>query len=301
MWGEYAVLEGAPAAVVALNRFAQVQLTMTSNAAGWRVSSEGFASPALHTYSPKPINLPCAHMLNSVLEAWQIQDYPKPFSIHTDTSSFHDAGIKLGIGSSAAVCCATYLGMAQMLGKKPQLSQAIKIHQAFQGGRGSGLDVAASWHGGMIRFQDGIATGSAWNKALAWMPVWTGVSASTFDHLGVFKNWLEKKQTRALTTLADCSVSLFDELNFENLHAYIDALNQLDQEAGIGIYSRSHQTLAQIADEFGLLYKPCGAGGGDLGIAIAQGSVPAEFVTRVHQSGFATPALEISQHGVRVH
>ena len=49
---------------------------------------------------------------------------------------------------------------------------------------------------------------------------------------------------------------------------YESGLRQLDEAAGIGIFSPVHERLRAIAVKHGAVYKPSGAGGGDFGIAL---------------------------------
>jgi phosphomevalonate kinase len=84
------------------------------------------------------------------------------------TAFFGPDGRKLGFGSSAAVT----LAVTSLLCAEPQtpeqtlLSLALDAHRHFQGGRGSGYDVATSFYGGV-----GVFTGGAtpsWTPASGW-------------------------------------------------------------------------------------------------------------------------------------
>ena len=46
-------------------------------------------------------------------------------------------------------------------------------------------------------------------------------------------------------------------------------MKQLDDDFGIGIYTEEHNTISKLAESLGLLYKPSGAGGGDLGFVMS--------------------------------
>ena len=46
-------------------------------------------------------------------------------------------------------------------------------------------------------------------------------------------------------------------------------MKQLDREFDIGIYTKEHKNISCLAKKFGLLYKPSGAGGGDLGFVLS--------------------------------
>ena len=81
---------------------------------------------------------------------------------------------------------------------------------------------------------------------------------------------------------------------------YADSLQSLGELAGIDIYSAPHRKLAALAIDNGLVYKPCGAGGGDLGAVMsACGRSLDRFVSQASASG--CPPVDISIHpdGVR--
>ncbi|NIR97720.1 MAG: hypothetical protein GWN54_10245, partial [Gammaproteobacteria bacterium] len=67
--------------------------------------------------------------------------------------SFQDGGHKLGIGSSAAICTAVYGAFCELLGVGPSLTDALAVHRSLQSGSGSGIDVAAAYLGGSLRYQ----------------------------------------------------------------------------------------------------------------------------------------------------
>ena len=154
--GEYSVLAGGPAVVLATSSFASISLESTSSES-WVFETLGFQSePEL----VNPDKLPASSgssLISAILEKFglaRLRDLSKeglpPSRIITDSSSFFLAGKKLGLGSSAAVCTASYRLLCQVLSREPNLREAIDIHRTWQGGAGSGLDVAASWHGKII-------------------------------------------------------------------------------------------------------------------------------------------------------
>lgn len=86
---------------------------------------------------------------------------PPPLRISIDTSSFYyPSGRKKGFGSSAAVSAGlTYLLLASAYETSPQKEEvfllALEAHREFQGGKGSGYDIAASLFGGTGLFIGG--------------------------------------------------------------------------------------------------------------------------------------------------
>lgn len=100
-----------------------------------------------------------------------------PLRIDIDSSAFYDSsGAKLGLGSSAAVAATLGFALAVAVDAGADLLQplrptvdgptrhlllersfqiALAAHRSFQGGAGSGYDVAASVYGGIGRFEGG--------------------------------------------------------------------------------------------------------------------------------------------------
>ena len=297
LWGEYAVLAGAPAAVMAVDRYAQA--TLTPGQSLWRYSASGFMAPALHTAEARPPQTAVTRIARAVLDAWGLSAFPDPFALHCDTRALHQGAAKLGIGSSAAATVATYASLADALQREATCAEAIGIHRALQGG-GSGLDVAAAWHGGVTRFQDGEADVWSWPEALAWQVIWTGSVAHTGTHIADFAAWRAQENTGVLDALSAASEAAFATLNQDALISYTDALARLDDAAGLGIYTQAHRKIATIAHDRALVYKPCGAGGGDIGIAFGTDrQALSDFATAVQAAGFYAPDMEIAQHGVR--
>ena len=297
LWGEYAVLAGAPAAVAAIDRRASA--TLVPQSARYRYSSRGFLAPGLSTTHPGLHDAAVARIANAVARHWGDTQFAKPFSLLSDSEPFYVAGKKLGIGSSAAMTVATYAALSKHLGRSITLPDAMAIHQALQGS-GSGLDVATSWQGGVIKFQEGQIRGSVDCSALAWQVVWTGESASTAQHISDFATWRKHSQTIALDALADASQNLFADFSVSALIDYSARLRALDLQAKLNIYTQAHVSLATIARELNIAYKPCGAGGGDIGMAFSEQQDKLDaFRNAAQNMGFTCPNMEIATDGVR--
>jgi phosphomevalonate kinase len=226
-----------------------------------------------------------------------------------DTSAFHDRrGAKLGLGSSAALCVAVYAGFSKLLGQHPSHAGAAEAHRRFQGGAGSGIDVAAAWYGGTLRFRRPAGAGCDPGEVVPWpLPagitlsfVYTGVPARTADHLQRLSCWLEQGSGQELGALAAASASMFESGDLmAALERYVAALRTLDQAAELGIFSEPHRRLRQLAFDAGVVYKPCGAGGGDLGAAFTPDPEAADrFARLVADNGFLPLALETAPHGI---
>jgi len=311
LWGEYAVLAGVPAAVMAVNRFATC--TIKARDEGTLLSAAGFDMPTVEIRHLRAGVVPIkeapieevpkeAGLFLAAASALQ-SGSPANIHIHIDTSQFQRNGQKLGIGSSAAALAACYGALAGLMNEPAELSRAIAAHQRFQGS-GSGLDVAAAMLGGTIRFQKGEAEAIELPQALQLDFIFTGESASTGKKLGSFSAWRERGHTVPLDMLALASHALFEHADDPDAwHRYIDALRHLDLAAGLGIFGRHHNILCELADDFGLLYKPSGAGGGDTGVVIgfehdgSSGRITA-FTEAARQRGYAPLDITGTTHGL---
>ena len=77
------------------------------------------------------------------------------------------------------------------------------------------------------------------------------------------------------------------------------ALDQLGTVIGMPILSEEHRALRRIAVDYGVRYKPSGAGGGDFGIGFSiDPDVAAEFKGRAEASGFRVLELGLDQSGL---
>jgi len=313
LWGEYAVLTGAPALVLAVDRYAACELVPHASE-HWSLTAAGHTAAAadcsrarlLHDEDPAPGSIDA--VLRHVLRAVPTERLPAGCRAHFDTRGFHHDGRKLGLGSSAALTVATYGAVCRLLGLQASEDTAHAIHRAFQGGAGSGIDVAAAWHGGTLRFrragagEPGATTPWPLPGGITMRTVWTGSSASTGAHLGRLQRWLDGGGGGELEALAASAAEVFAGTDpLAALGAYVERLAALDRAAQLGIFGPAHRQLERLAITAGVVYKPCGAGGGDIGAAFARDAAALEhFIDLARQGGFLPLALETASHGLEV-
>ena len=271
--GEYAVLDGAPAVAMAVNRRARVSI------------EEGAAEPCVQTLGQSGDT----RIVDEVCGALGVAC--DSCSIVLDTSEFCDpvSGAKLGLGSSAALSAALVSALAEQYRIHGKLRQAAHdAHRALQNGVGSGVDVACALDGGLLRFtmHGTRAERLAWPEGLYYAVLWSGVPASTADGITEF---LRSKPRLARQALYDASQRMAEawaqtdanEILVE-YQCYVTALRQFDDELGLAVFAAGHSNLSDAAKEQGLVYKPCGAGGGDVGIVLGNDEHRVrEFVTAV--------------------
>ena len=322
--GEYAVLEGAPALVLAVDRRACVSVTPSGHGS-WEI-----VSPTLDLRARLRLPGGKAAWIDAAPPelAWiatllsrfpQIERLPA-CRIELDSDAFHldhaGARTKLGLGSSAALAVALLGALhAHADLAPPTLDEAIAAHRAIQHGHGSGIDIAASLAGGLLRFGlDGEAVRLApvqWPGGLRWCCVYSGRPASTRTMLATVAAWREReptafaRDTRELATISSRGIDAMaahDAAAFlSSLHDYAGALARFGEAAGADIASREHRAIAAIAADCGCVYKSCGAGGGDVGVTFAvEDTRLRAFAGRVAQAGYPVIGLAEDPKGLAV-
>ncbi len=276
--GEYAVLAGAPAVCMAVNRRARV--TVADFSGDWhRVSAPGYTSVegrfvadgrALDwLQGEREYRLVDAVWWGGGCDAPVGRD-DRHLSIELDTAAFVDAasGNKIGLGSSAALTVALLAALRQSVNV---LGPALQSHKEFQQGAGSGVDIAAAVTGGLIEYraENAVIIERQWPSGLASRLLWTGVPCSTQTQI----ERLRKSgacSPGALIAAAETMATAWHSAAgvMQQYPAYIDALRRFSVDHDLGIFDAGHERLVTEAAAAGLVYKPCGAGGGDVGILL---------------------------------
>ena len=296
--GEYAVLDGSPAVSMAINRRAVATLTPTD---GNEVAVRSIGLAGRYD----------TNLFDCVVKATNLVRTDE-FSFALDTGAFVDTAseVKLGIGSSAALTVA--LVAALLAGESDNVDVAEiaaiahRTHRDFQQGVGSGVDIATSVAGGLIEFSmpENRVTRLTWPDGLRFALLWSGVVASTRERIDRL-NAGDMKHSRArlseeATACAGAWKSAEADAVIVACRNYVDALMTFSVDHELGIFEAGHQALAEHALAEGLVYKPCGAGGGDVGIAMATDSAQLDaFVTRAEAAGFKQLDIEPDGSGVQ--
>ena len=300
--GEYAVLTGAPALVAAVDR--RVTCTLKPrDSGGWRFTSTGFDDDRTiskaDVFAAPPTTIP-GIVRRSIAEP----DAPEHVEVHIDSASCYRDGIKLGIGSSAATVTALATAFGVMTGGAPRLTDLYDLHADFQGG-GSGLDIAAAVTGGVIRFEDRVATPIRLPKGIHLAFVFTGAGSRTTALLATFDAWRQRGATGPLERLAAAAREVVDSTTLPDafldaLGEYTDLLERFDRSTRIGIFGPGHRRARVLSSRLGAVYKPCGAGGGDTGVAVStEVDVIDAFKEGAEAAGLVVLDMNISPRGVQ--
>ena len=329
LFGEYAVLEGAPALVTAVNRRARVRferddtdtLVLSAKPLGLRsfpILREGSPVPDVESERRAALVMQVLELMFTEFPAAQELLKGGHLDIDTQEMSLEHGGAKLGVGSSAAVAAALVSGIGFLLSHQSLESRKIfelahRAHLAFQGGRGSGIDVAAASFGGVLAFRgshDGSLPESearTWPAGLRWQVVGTGSAASTSEFLTALRAWKDSNpndynslmgEMRALSkTVADADEGAWIQWSLN----WCELLETLGRQIGAPIMSEAHLRFRDFAVEHGLGYKPSGAGGGDAGFFILpEDRSLDEVCTLIKRRNIHMLPLSPDAHGVQV-
>jgi phosphomevalonate kinase len=283
--GAYAVLEGAPAIVAAVDRYAVAD-----------------------TQSPSKVDVRA------------LQD---------------DAERKLGLGSSAASIVASFGARALARGDDPRhaavRSEIFRLardaHQRQQGG-GSGVDVAASVHGGVLRYtvlrgpSHGAESRPPHRSAesgrietsihavdmppgLVLSAFWSGTSARTSELLARVDALRARGGAGAVFTALrgvaeEAADAIGDARRFVKRAAgFGRALAALGDAADVPIVPPAFAELSALAEREGAAFFPSGAGGGDVAVWLGLQAPSSDFIARAIELELSPLTLAIDHGGVR--
>jgi phosphomevalonate kinase len=312
--GEYAVLDGAPAVVLAIERYVEASIEPSTDGRCKLITR----SSAIVERRFAPGETSGSPLVDIVATA-----APRLAWLGTiDSRVFFEHRGKLGLGSSAAVLCAwagAFTAFARERGAAvptPTAAALIDLHRQFQGGKGSGLDVAASYTGGAITYRTSgpgpPQIGSVrLPNSVGFAGIFAGRSASTPDLIAHFRAWRRDRPreatalVRRLTALAECGCAALDGENaagwLEAFAAYGRGLQELGEAMGADIVTAEHREVGAEASRHGVAYKISGAGGGDLGLACTGDSERlAAFKRSVADRGFRVINVSLADHGLQV-
>ena len=267
--GEYAVLDGAPAVVAAIDRGVQCSVTPGGPLTLSTPGDDRFARAALAAVGAPDANY---HFTD-----WN----PVP------------TATKAGLGgSAAATVCACLAGDPTL---KPAALQDIaqQVHTAVQGS-GSGVDIAAAVHGGVLRFESGAVRAL---EPIEPVVVYSGQSAATGPRVERYLRVARADFVRASHQLADT----FQSDPQGALREACTLLEQMTDRAGIAWWTPGLRRIVSIAQNCGGSAKPSGAGGGDCAVALfADEDQASSFRHCCTEAGFSVIPTNIARGAHRL-
>lgn len=148
--GEHAVLRGATAIACAVDRYISVSLEPIAGSRVRVESALGHWEVDLHALPPQAV--PEQAFVLAALRRWQAR-LPSGFRLRIEAEFAHT----LGLGSSAAVVAALAVVLDRFSGiersAEALFAEGLAVIHEVQQGRGSGTDLAASLHGGLIAYR----------------------------------------------------------------------------------------------------------------------------------------------------
>ena len=320
--GEYAVLDGEPAVVMAVDRRAVARLAD----------------------DPQPLSAFLRAAVDEVRRGFGSRSAEADAIARAliDTSALKQDGDKLGLGSSAAATVAaiarslaaagvTSLGVRE---KAQILLLASAAHAAAQrgigGDEGSGADVFAAVAGGVHEYRNprtptghghghwhGQIPLSRWLTlpvGFTWVAVWTGQTADTRNLVAAVRAYRDRDPggyaehiapvagaSRAFIAAckpagADCVAAV------AAIASGGAAIAALGAAAGVLLETDAVRHIAATARAAGGAAKPTGAGGGDTVVAaFADPSQASQFRDNLRGDGIDALDLSVEMDGVRLH
>ena len=272
--GAYAVLRGAPALVLAVDRYAVAD-------------------------SERPDPAPSAELRAA------FGDRPAP---SVDTSALFESDVKLGLGSSAAVTVAALAASrsaVEVADRATLFRDARAAHERAQGG-GSGVDVAASTYGGVLAYRVGETPARrAWPAGLCLDVFFAGQSAKTSSLLAEVRALEVRAPARhaaVMNELAESSVEaarVFERpLELVRVaQRFARGLRLLGEAAGAPIVPPAFAELSAAAEAESAAFFGAGAGGGDVAVRLGSERAGAAFVDRAARLGLVRLDVRLDLHG----
>lgn len=269
--GAYSVLEGAPAVVAAVDRYVVADSSRRS-----------------------------AIVSEEVLAAYRsgaIDTVPWFDASGLRTRLSDGTTRKIGLGSSAAILVASIASVfANRISELDELrrevfAEAFKAHREAQP-LGSGIDVAASVHGGVVRcsrHEDGSldVASTKLPEGLVFEVFTCPVAASTGQLLEKIEAFKQADPAAYRTHIENASAAarIAAETNdpdafIKAVSGQVDALGALGRAAGAQIVIRPVAELHTMAGHEGAVFGPSGAGGGDIALWIGKSRPSEAFMAR---------------------
>jgi phosphomevalonate kinase len=322
--GEYAVLDGGPAVLVAVEPGIRVVTTVkNSGRPGIRLLAP---QAGVDTEIPPAAS---AHNLDglarfvaacfAVTPEEERRRIPNALEIRVEFPRFSASAPKIGLGSSAALVSAVTATLVEIcfgLGASDELrtlvfARARAAHCYAQAGRGSGADVAACVFGGAILYEtlepEAQVSPLTWPSTLALLSAWSGRSACTPDLITAYER--TKRTNPSVHALflersAGAVASLAGALagGGSVVQAWRHAAQVLPafaEKLGLPYFTPELRLLTEAAARLCIPAKPSGAGGGDCAIALCPAESRNELSQAWQRLGFPPLEIEPAAKGVR--
>ncbi len=273
LMGEYAVLYGGPAVVAAVDRYVQVRRSDgTYEVVGAETERR---LPELVAKFLADVDTDDAHLTTGTIDELEV-----------DVSALRGPAGKLGLGSSAASTVALVRALRPDYSPREVFDAAYSVHRRFQGGKGSGGDIAASTFGGILEYRmprehldEEFMNGDEKIRALALPqkiriePVWTGASTKTVSMMRRVRAAMGPDLRSIFEAIGESAREAIYAARKDDGSSFLRAFARADELAGdlgeaadIPIVTKAHEELREQVNRFGFHAKPSGAGGGEFSL-----------------------------------
>ena len=311
--GEYLAIEGSLATVLPTIQRAKIIIEESKSSTNILYSlplDKSFAFDVNDSFDIEWLDdnpMDMGLFIEKAIVLMQIKPTTTRFTI--DTTDFYFQRRKIGIGSSSAISSALIKAINKYFDIKQThemiIDSALNLHNSKQDSLGSGLDViASSLDSGLIECDIKKARRGKWTK-LEWPSdllikgVITSDESNTKEMIKKYLKGHAKNKEFFLALKIDAD-QILEELSLswqskdsESILALMKQYNilmqQLDEKYHLGIYTEEHKALANITTKLGLIYKPSGAGGGDLGLILTDNEMKLEqLIAKLKDNDFQT-------------
>jgi phosphomevalonate kinase len=297
--GEYAVLEEGPAVLAAVTRHAVSQYV-----------------PGMDPMS----KVVAEAVKRAKAELGEASSALPPGSALVNTDDFHQGDQKIGLGSSAATAVAAVGAVFEAAGapvekNRPQIfAIAHAAHRAAQDDQGSGADVAAAVHGGLIRVErreigapmvEPLPPPTGLNLVV----FWTGQAVSTMKMIEGVQKFAQRDPgayRQMIENLREIADRFVEELRAGSATGAVAAAGRygrrlavLGAAASVPIVTDAFAKASELAKELGGIAKPSGAGGGDIGVAMFATPEAARLFARALPKPMAPLDVDLDRVGVK--
>lgn len=230
---------------------------------------------------------------------------PSQAELSMDTRSLFHFGKKMGLGSSAATLVSLYVAVCTLSEMESSMEGALGLHDEVYKS-GSGIDIATSFTGGVVQFQDRNIQSINLPPGVETRVLYVGTSTTTSDKVLLFKDWLSEQPESTAERIKSASETVVRSVGraadfLDALRYFVEIQEFIDSGSRIGIWGPQHRAMKSLANRDGVLYKPSGAGGGDIGLAISTDmDVLDHLVESAEKMGLREIDAQVEDAGVRV-
>ncbi len=304
--GEYAVLQGATALVMAVDRRLVVRFTADSDQGIDRSPHDPDRSAESSTISPE---------IALALSLGDMHAEPQKWTTELDSRALHDLqGRKLGLGSSSAKAVASAAFVRQTTVAEQVFALALKAHRAVSP-QGSGADVAASTYGGLIAFSahegDTLPTVEQVTlpSALRWRAYFSGRSASTAEliaHVSSYSKRDRHGHAHLMRAVQNASATFLQACFSSDAGGCLEAVRE-HHEVMVALSTGAKTAIVDeplkaftAALPASAAVKPSGAGGGDVSLVFHGDACDEERLDAIAEEyGFTYIDTQIDPEGPR--